>query len=133
MSIETKVPLPSGYRFALLDDTGEAHPYDGLAGRFGRISFTLVLFDATSAMGHADFYHDSEADQLMCSDIFIDPLQRRRGLASALYLEAERLSGKIIHPYSAQYPDGRALWLSPNRQFGRDVAPPVDPVIEEGS
>ena len=127
-------PLPQGYRLAVLDDTGEVVPAAPRPQRyFADFSFTLVVLDDAGQVGHADFFHEYTSGHLMCSDVFVDPAHRRRGLASALYLEAERLSGKVLHPYSAQYPDGRTMWRSPRRRWGRGVAAPTDAVIEEGS
>ena len=129
----TPTPLPPGYRFGMYDDTGEIRRAPAPNRYYAEFAFTLVVLDAHGLVGHADFYHDYPSNLLMCNDVFIDPAHRRRGLATALYLEAERISGKVLHPYTEQYPDGRKMWLNPRRPFGRGVANPTTPVIPEGS
>lgn len=127
-------PLPTGFRFAVLDDTGDIAGYNPNPSRYyAQFAFVLLVLEGVHEAGYGEFYHDFETRHLMCSDVSVRPEYRRRGLASALYLEAERLSSKIIHPYSEQYPDGRAMWLSPHRQWGRGVTAPTTPTIEEGS
>lgn len=53
-------------------------------------------------------------------DVNVDPEHRRRGLASAMYAHAERVTGKRILPSAQQQAPGQALWQgnAQKQQFG---------------
>ena len=48
-----------------------------------------------------------------------DPEHRRKGLASAAYLSAEKRFKKKVQPSSAQSDEAKALWNQPKRSFGK--------------
>ncbi len=58
-------------------------------------------------------------------DVEVHPEHRRRGLASAMYAHAERVSGRKVIPSTAQTPAGQALWAGnqQNPQFGKVELP----------
>jgi len=68
---------------------------------------------------------------LFVRDIHVFREYRRCGLATAIFLEAEQVSGQVLHPNDEQFAAGRLLWLSPDRPFGRGVPDPTGPVHRE--
>jgi GNAT superfamily N-acetyltransferase len=134
--------LPAGFRLAILDDDGS--PDDRVSRRrpgrqFAEFSFMLAVLcgpDGDEA-GFAEFGHlftdmtaDDTGTQFTCSDVFVSDRYRRRGLATAMYVEAERLSGRVLVPSAVQRAAGRALWLQSGRPFGRGVPDPDWPTDE---
>jgi GNAT superfamily N-acetyltransferase len=53
-------------------------------------------------------------------DVNVDPSHRRKGLASAMYAHAEKVTGKTVAPSQAQQDPGKALWAgnAAKPQFG---------------
>jgi hypothetical protein len=53
-------------------------------------------------------------------DVNVDLEHRRRGLASAMYAHAERVTGKTVTPSNTQQAPGQALWVgnAGKQQFG---------------
>jgi len=53
-------------------------------------------------------------------DVNVDPEHRRRGLASAMYAHAEKVTGKTVVPSQQQQAPGQALWQgnAAKQQFG---------------
>lgn len=133
---------PDGYRLAAVNfesPDGSPVPVSDRYCRNHAFSVWATAPDGSDA-GYADFYYDGyDGDEprpeplLMCSDVLVFPEHRRRGLATAMYCAAERISGNTVHPYTAQYDDGRAFWLQAERPFGRGVADPADPTLPAGS
>jgi GNAT superfamily N-acetyltransferase len=117
--------LPDGFHITVTAD-----------GRTGFISSADIRSgDAFDIVVHAPGRHNAcfakfywAPAGLTCSDIHVGEEYRRRGIATAVYLEAERRAGAVLHPYVSQYPDGRALWLQPARPFGRGVPSPDGPM-----
>lgn len=75
-------------------------------------------------IGHAEVYHhglpqDPGGTKMMVSNVLVEPAHRRRGVASAMYQLAEKLSGKKLHPYPEQKAPGKKLWAQPERPFGK--------------
>ena len=58
---------------------------------------------------------DSSSDKY---EPFIDKVHRRKGLASAMYRHAEKISGRKITPTDWQSLEGEKLWAQPKRPFG---------------
>ncbi len=69
-------------------------------------------------VGVAKLLHTSNG-QLRPGYIVVDEDHRRRGLATAMYQHAERVTGKRILPGGVQTDEGAALWGQPNRPFGK--------------
>ena len=121
--------LPPGYRFDIQDEFGvRLRPG---AGRYH--PFTITVRDAGGdEVGYAEAFHTGGPEnRLMVSEVFVAPDHRRRGLANAMYCEAERLAGKTLHPYPSQYELGRNLWRQPDRPFGRGVRAPRNRTLDE--
>jgi hypothetical protein len=84
--------------------------------------------------GFGEFTYRTGPDGEPClfvQDIHVFREYRRQGLATAIFLEAERVSGQVLHPNDEQFAAGRLLWLSPNRPFGAGVPNPDGPVHRE--
>jgi hypothetical protein len=47
---------------------------------------------------------------------------RRQGLATAMYVYAERETGYTVIPSTEQTPEGKKLWSQPDRPFGKEAA-----------
>jgi GNAT superfamily N-acetyltransferase len=129
-----KTKLPAGYRISVVDyedSDGVALPMSARDCRW-KPFFVLIHTEDDDEIAHAEVYHHGPEKLLMINDVWVDPEHRRRGLANVMYLEAERMAGKPVHPYPGQYEDGRAFWLQPNRPFGRGIANPEADVIRPG-
>ena len=50
----------------------------------------------------------------------VDPKHRRKGIASKLYEESEKQSGKTLQPAEEQTPFSKALWEKEGKKFGRE-------------
>lgn len=86
-----------------------------------------------SHVGIATFLHhpSGHIEPLVVS---VDDEHQRKGLASAMYAHAEKVTGKKIKPAGMQTPEGAALWQGNQSQpqFGKEEmhglsAPPNDP------
>jgi len=87
--------------------------------------FVVKAFVAGEEKEHiaVGIYRFSPAGNLECEWITVLEDHQRHGLASAMHVEAERLSGQIIHPAKHETVEGRALWTKPDRLFGRGIRP----------
>ena len=86
------------------------------------------------AVGFGEFAYRPGPDgapRLFVLDIHVFREYRRRGVATAIFLEAERVAGQVLHPNDEQFAAGRLLWLMPDRPFGRGVPDPTGPVHRE--
>lgn len=73
---------------------------------------------------HLDKLLDNATD-ISAFHTFIEPEHRRKGLASAMYSHAEKVTGLKMKPSSYQSQEGRALWGGNvgNPQFGKSDPP----------
>lgn len=84
----------------------------------GRPMTIVVAHDSNGeAVGSADLLHTG--DSLTANNVEVEPKHRRKGIASAMYSYAEKLTGKRIRPHNIQSSLGRALWSAPGRAFGK--------------
>jgi GNAT superfamily N-acetyltransferase len=71
-------------------------------------------------VGKADFYGDEGC--FRCQSVEVDEAYRRRGIANALYVFAEKVTGRILFNWWKGKGDqtelAKALWAQPNRPFG---------------
>lgn len=74
-------------------------------------------------VGGALFNH--KGGNLVPEGVQVDPAHRRKGLASAMYAHAQKLTGKTVIPSHDQTPMGQALWAGNKNkpQFGKVEAP----------
>lgn len=78
-------------------------------------------------IGRASLYH--VADGTLHADLVrVDEPHRRRGVASAMYAEGEKASGKRVAPSEDQTDDGKAFWAgnAQQKQFGKSEDFEVD-------
>jgi ribosomal protein S18 acetylase RimI-like enzyme len=75
-------------------------------------------------VAEADFADDGSAAH--CQNVRVEPADQRRGIATAMYLFAEKVFGKSIRNHwagdSAQTAAAKALWANPSRPFGRRLS-----------
>jgi len=57
-------------------------------------------------------------NRLLPNNIEIDPKFQRRGIATAIYVLAERTTGLTTRPHNQQTEAGRAFWAQKRRPFG---------------
>lgn len=74
-------------------------------------------------VGGALFTH--KGGNLVPEGVQVDPAHRRKGLASAMYNHAQKVTGKTVIPSHDQTPMGQALWQGnrANPQFGKVELP----------
>jgi len=76
----------------------------------------LAAFVGTTKVGEAVF---TIGDALEPDDVWVEPAYRQRGIATALYVEAESLTGKKIRRVKElESPLAKKLWGQKNRPFG---------------
>lgn len=88
---------------------------------FFAISATVPTEDGERVVGDL-FYGPWNADPAetdLEGAVEIDPEFRRRGLATAMYAWAERLSGKKFRPATSHTDAAEAFWKQKKRPFGR--------------
>ena len=107
--------LPDGYTLRALDVHGE----ELVPGAALNEPFIIEVYQGDERAGYAEVYHHGSTSLLMVSNVFVFPDHRRHGLASAMYVFAEQLAGKPLHPYPKQKAKGKLLWKQPERPFGR--------------
>jgi GNAT superfamily N-acetyltransferase/predicted GNAT family acetyltransferase len=75
---------------------------------------------------HIRPYHDHDDYNEATPAVKIDTAHRRKGLASAMYSHAEKITGKKIKDIGPENrtSSGRALWNQKNRQFGKSEENP---------
>jgi oligoribonuclease (3'-5' exoribonuclease)/8-oxo-dGTP pyrophosphatase MutT (NUDIX family) len=68
---------------------------------------------------------DNSGVELHPSELEINKEHRRKGLASAMYAYAEKVTGAKVVPGEDQSSDAKKLWNQPNRSFGsvQDLTP----------
>ncbi len=68
----------------------------------------------------ADFDDDSRSSH--CQNVLVEAAHRRKGIAKALYVFAEKVLGKRLWNLwdgsSIQSEEAKAMWANPNRPFG---------------
>jgi len=101
---------------------------DRLGNKVGHAEFT-PFFEHESGIDqrsdtHIRPYHDTESMEDATPAVQVHPDHRRKGLATAMYQEAERVSGKKIKDTgsSMRTQAGMALWGQQNRHFGKNLA-----------
>jgi hypothetical protein len=74
-------------------------------------------------VGVATFKHHGNA--LVAGTVGVDEAHQRRGVASAMYAHAQKVTGKTVHPSKLQTDEGEALWAgnAKNPQFGKVELP----------
>lgn len=109
------------------------HPaFDKLVGRGYKISYRIEqevepfkdllvrVMHGNSVIADADFTDDGFAPY--CQNVRVDPKYQRQGVATAIFVFAEKVLGKSLHDFwgddSKQTPEAKALWAQPKRPFG---------------
>ena len=88
----------------------------------GDLYTEVVAHDAQGQVaGRAGFLHVPNGQHIQAQTVRVEPEHQRKGLASAMYAHAEKLTGKKVVPDTAQSPDGQALWAGNAKapQFGK--------------
>jgi GNAT superfamily N-acetyltransferase/8-oxo-dGTP pyrophosphatase MutT (NUDIX family) len=67
----------------------------------------------------------------LSSGTAVNPEHQRQGIATALYVHAEKASGKKVIPSTDQTDDARKFWAQPNRPFGvtSSAAATLEPLV----
>jgi GNAT superfamily N-acetyltransferase len=87
-------------------------------GSFAELIVQAIKGEAV--VGQADFIDDGS--HAHCRDVAVDSKHRRKGLATAIYVFAEKLFGRGLTDFWAdspmRSPDAAKLWSHPKRPFG---------------
>lgn len=88
----------------------------------GMRDLTIFTAQGGETVATADLTDDEMARAFYVQNVSVQPAHRRRGLANAIYVFAEKLVGKTLYNFwtgdNHQSPEARALWAQPNRPFG---------------
>jgi GNAT superfamily N-acetyltransferase len=110
---KTVLDPDAGYTFA-----HESFPGDENAEWMGHRPSTIVTaHHGGRQIGRASVYH-SPGGLMTAEVVRVEPEHRRRGVASAMYAHAEKVTGRKMVPSSNRTPEGEALWAG-NTQFGK--------------
>lgn len=91
------------------------------SGDFGKGGYILrALAPDGTEVGSAEI-HVQDKKTLFPRDISVDPEHQRKGLASAMYNYAEKISKKEIRPSGDQTRDAQGMWSDPDRSFGNKL------------
>ncbi len=70
-------------------------------------------------VGRLDFIKSKFKPVLKATAVTVDPVHRRQGIGSSMYVYAEKELGmKFVKSEEVLTPDGKRLWSDPNRKFG---------------
>jgi GNAT superfamily N-acetyltransferase len=100
---------------------------------------TYLVIQAKDREGNkvGDSTFKKENGLLRSLDVSVDPEHRRKGLASAMYSEAERQTGLTIKPTAedraTRTEDGNALWSQPDRPFGKEKLRQAGTVLDQSA
>jgi hypothetical protein len=125
---KTQTPLPTGYSLRAKINGGNWISRSGAARDHW---FTIRVFNTAGERIGNGSYSYSDKGNLICRYIGIRESDRKLGLATAMHLEAERLSGKTLHPSPDQTDLGRSIWMRSDRPFGRGVRAPRRRTVEQ--
>ncbi len=109
-SLEKGVLDPkAGYKFS--------HEHHDLGGG-NMLTRVNVHSAAGDHVGAATFTHQGE--HIVPGTVAVDEDHQRRGIASAMYGHAQKMTNKLIKPSPNQTPEGAALWAGnkAKKQFG---------------
>lgn len=89
------------------------------------LTHVKAIHPTGKVVGEAMFEHKPGVNTLRPADVTVHPEHRRKGIASAMYQHAEKVTNKQIAPSTAQTPMGQALWAgnAQNKQFGKVELP----------
>lgn len=89
----------------------------------------IKAFCGSRCVGNLSVEINKASGQIHADNILVmQPEHRRKGLASAMMVCAEKLTGLVMVPATNQIADGRALWDRPNRPWGNGSASRVSRV-----
>jgi len=79
----------------------------------------LCVFATIGGMrvGHSEFI--LRGGRLLPNNVEVVPEARRHGIATAMYVFAEKHTGLVCVPHSIQSADGAAFWAQRTRPFGK--------------
>jgi 8-oxo-dGTP pyrophosphatase MutT (NUDIX family)/GNAT superfamily N-acetyltransferase len=85
----------------------------------GAANHTVRAFHGGKNVGFAHFAFTP--DGMVARNVFVDEPHRRKGVASAMYVQAEGKTGRKVVPSKRQTSEGRALWTgnTDEQQFGK--------------
>jgi GNAT superfamily N-acetyltransferase len=91
--------------------------------RHGR-DIKVFAFHGSRLVGEAIFSiykHKRYNGKPYCFSVKVDPNFRRKGVATQMYLYAEKHYGEKLVPSVNQSEDSKALWSNPTRKFGVSI------------
>lgn len=104
-------------------DDGEAEAFMKANPELRPRDFSMLDKDGNE-VGSATIGLTKDKSHIYVWDVNVDEAQRRKGIATELYKQAEQEFGKSLQPgVSGLSEDSRALWNQPNRPFGSNVEP----------
>ena len=92
----------------------EPHPYAE-----GHIKVT-----AHNKEGHLVGEANIHTKDMYSTETWVQPNHRRKGVATAMYQHAEKVTGKKMSPSTQQSPKGERLWGGKKGKFGKSVVKP---------
>ena len=70
-------------------------------------------------VGKLNFIKSKFKPVLKATIVTVDPVHRRQGIGSSMYVYAEKELGmKFVKSEEVLTPDGKSIWSDPNRKFG---------------
>ncbi len=112
-------PHPAFERVAAVGYRLDHHHAEGSMAALHAITIRALADGRVVAV--ATFQDDGSACH--CQDVRVDDAHQRRGLATAMYLLAERVLRKPLFDFwdghKWQSPAAKAMWANPDRPFGK--------------
>ena len=89
------------------------------------ITHIKAIHPSGKVVGEAAMEYNSNRPGPMKPDVSVHPEHRRQGIASAMYAHAQKVTGRLVAPSTAQSPDAKALHAgnAKNPQFGKVELP----------
>lgn len=82
--------------------------------------YTVKVINGGQEVGKLNFIKSKFKPVLKATSITVNPAYRRQGIASSMYVYAEKELGmKFVKSEDVLTPDGKAMWNSSNRKFGQ--------------
>lgn len=107
-------------------DPSAGYSFSHVQGTTAGLPSTTVNVHAPNGehVGYATFQH-TKNNQLLPFGVAVDEAHQRKGIASAMYAHAQKVTGGTVVPSATQTDEGAALWRgnAQQKQFGKVELP----------
>jgi hypothetical protein len=85
---------------------------------WGKPALRVATYLNGRQAGHVTFALHEDARTMQADNLHVFPPHRHKGIATAMYVCAEAITGMRAVKHPVATPDGNAFWNQPSRPFG---------------